>query len=942
MAGKDSGIQTGAIPNVPIDQITVHRETVDGVLNPSAGIAPVTIGTAFNPSIPDHISSIPGMAATADSCANAFKSVSNELQQAFNECRSDCVKSTEDCSRCVESSLQTAINFAAAVCSKTQDKVMSAVGQGMGQAIEFASSAGLQLDFGTPPITILPVPIEPPGHGPPITILPEPPVQLPPGPPICVPGSPLCPLPPLPHVCPDGSHWDATQNACVPDITPPPPPPPGGPPGGPPTGTNCGQTIASCTAGSSGPIMCNLPPELLQQARDMLNDQTLQNCTYDANGQINNLPCLQQVPGQPNNTFVMQTAHLPGDYVPQAYVVPCPAPPTSCGCPSPPAASPNDIKPAIAPTAGLCSPDDVVRLGDWIDHFSDPNAPEFAADAAGTIGIMTNDQILKRFGQTPKGLIGSWISSAISNVFSFMCSLADNARDFGASNSTCSPAVTKVFGTSNAMLRIIDKVTGAVPEGDLEVARMNLNYICPWKIPSTEKLNDLLNRGWIDEDQWKHSIRFNGDCHDWQDLIQKSDNPRPTISDAVTLVLRDVIDDDTYKDYLEKNAADRDEFADTFKTLRDQWPSSDETLRMATTGVFDENFVDKYQLLADADVLQSDNVKKYLKAAGVQDSLAQLRWIESRTLPSVGQVNEWLNRLRPGRTKVNDPLPGIDFTEEDAKELLKYKGIPTQFADKLLAMRRKPISFRHIAKSYIYGKMDDNDVIDAYKSMGYSDDVADALGTALIKDNAAKKNAYEGQVPEKTIRKAYTYSIVNDDVATQLLTQLGLDPDIAQQRVQEWQLERDAEETITLTKVIRRRYMRGDFSDADAHSKLVSARVDPDRIDTIVSTWREQREANTKIPAVQQLCSWFGQGFISASDYVTRLQNLGWQPQDALNIVGKCVNDKVEKDLKAAIAAAEKAARQAKQAEKDRQKKIKDALPCKPAQKPKCPVPTGT
>jgi hypothetical protein len=937
MAGQDNGIQTGAVPNIPVEQITVERETTDGVLDPSFAFVPMTIGTAASLAIPENLSYSSQLQDVASLCEVAFNSLSSYLQNAIDGCRTDCINSTGDCCKCIESSIQKAIDLAATACQKCQDKAMSAVGSSMGAIIDYAGAAGLQLGFAPETITILPSPVEPPPHGGPPVILPEPIGQLPP--PIhtpCIPGSPGCPLPPLPHLCPPGSHWDSGQNACVSDNPPPPPPP--GPPGPIPPGGNCGQQITSCTAGTSGLIGCNLPPALLQQARDQQNDQTLQNCTVDENGTINNMPCVRQILGDPNNSYYVYRPPAQNEYnPPQGFDVPCQTPPASCGCPTQPTVSTNDVKTFTGFTSQACSPDGAVSLGEDIDRLAVSDQPQSVSAGAGTSGILSSGDILKKFGSGSGDPISWAISKGISYVFSFLTGIADNYLDYAQAGSSCSTATTRILSVRYAFAFLIDKLTGSIPDGDLERMKMEMNYVCPWKIPSTSQLNDLNNSGWITDAQWRSSIKFNGDCEEWQSKMQRLSQTRPTLSDAVTLKLRDVIDDETYKDYIEKQGADRDEFADTFQTLRDQWPSGDETISFATYGIFDENFVDKYQLLAGAEVLQQDNVKKYLKAAAIPDSLAQLRWIASRQLPSIPQINEWLNRLRPDRTKVNDPLPNVDFTEDDAKELYKYHGIPERFADKIMAMRHKPISFRHIANAYIYGKMDDKDVIDAYKSMGYSDDVADALGGGLIKVNAHKKHEYEGQVPEKVTKTAYKYSIINDDIASQLLVQVGYDQDISQQRVSEWKLERDAEETIALTKVIKRRYMRGDFSDADAHSKLITARVDPDRVDTIVSNWREQREANTKIPAVQQLCGWFGQGLIDASTYVTRLQNLGWQPQDALNIVGKCVNDKVEKELKAAIAAAEKAARQAKQAERDRQKKLKDMLPCKPKAKPPCP-----
>jgi hypothetical protein len=891
-------------------------ELVSGsMLDTSQQLPAVNYANRFDTNLPLQLIVVPGMVETVDACKVAFDSLSDALQVLSDDCREACQTATGECCSCIENSLEKTLVIADQAITYTQGKVWEAFGRAIGDMMEYANAAGVQLGFEQQSIT-LPQPVIIPPQPPGIPGLPPPIVIQPPG-----------PIEP----CPPGTIRD-NQGICRP-IEPPPPPPP------PPTGDNCNDPPPPCN-----PPVPNTPCNPTQAQMDWLNSQLHANypgCEWDpAHPELGpiNTPCYHMMPGGGRNDVVLQV----DPQTSQAFSVPCPIEPEppageSCGCPVPPTVSQNEPPTWPNEPATICTVEGLHNLAEKLRRGGQNQVAADLSQAFGTQGVLGGNISLYAFLNKPADVVSSIISASLSNIFSFVTGLVDDVRKDLLGNLICSSADYTYHSVKLAAVKTINQFTGAIPTGEISQLERNLDYICPWKIPSTQQFNSMRLQGLITKDQWKDFIRFGGDCEEWQEKIIDLQDAQPTISDAVTLHLRDVIDDEKYKALLRENDVDADKYSEQYLQLRDVWPTGDEAIRWATNGLFDESFTEKYGLLEGADVLQNDDVKKYLKAAGLQDTNAQKRWMETRQLPSIGQILEWLNRLRPGRKTINDPLPNVDFTEDDAKELLKYKGIPAGFHDKILAMRHKPISFRHIAKSYIFGKMDDEDVIDAYKSMGYSDDVADALGGGLIQDNSHKKAEYEGKVPEKIVRKAYDTSVVDDDKATLLLIDLGYNFDIASQRVQTWSAERQVVETMDLVKVIKRRYMRGDFSESELNQKLIAARVDPTRVTTLVHAWTEQREANTKIPAVQQLCGWFGNGLITAQEYVTRLQNLGWKPEDALKIAGKCIGDKVAADIKAAIAALEKEQRKAKADERERQKKLKELAPCKPRPKPICP-----
>lgn len=906
----------------------------------SDSLPKLAFGTITDYTLPDHIAAITPVADAVADCVTAMNSVMSAYQEEYDKCRAECILATGNCCECVTSLVESAADIASKATGNCRDKVMGQFGKMLGEIMELAGAAGCQLTF-PGPTSVAPDPTQPPDGGPPEPTNPCNNIICPPGnvcvptdPPVCIPLVGNCPpgqhwdqstltcVPDTP-TCPPGQHWNPTQNRCVPDAgctdpccvvshdtaCIPPHPPPGGP-CWPPVGTPAGCIEVSGVCGTHQPR-----PDIGPNAYDVAQ------CTNED--------------GQPCAT-VQTCEQFNPDQPPQ--------PPAQTCCPSPqpnaPTVSPSAPSPTFSQPVEACSPEGTVALARYFDGLSDASGATSVQDISGTRGPLSSNAINRAFAGTDPGWISVGISKFLSMKASFDTYIADQYFNYIGFYSGCDNAQARVVATRYSWAKMVDEHTGCVPEGDLARLKMGMDYVCPWKIPSTGQLNNLLNGGWITTEQWRDAIRMNGDCFGWQDLLQKADNARPTIGDAVTLNLRDQISDDEYKEYLTKNSADPQEFGDTFKQLRQQWPNANEILDMAGSGTLDDDFAQKYNLDTGSDISQQEDVTAWNKAAGVSDDLFEKRWRAHWKLPQVGQILEWLNRLRPGRKKVNDPLPGVDFTEDDAKELLKYLGYPESTHDKILAMRYKPISFRHIAKSYVYGKMDDEDVIDAYKSMGYNDDVANALGNALIEDNTEKREVYKGRIPEKTVRMAFDNSVITNDKAMEFLIDLGVPFDTASERVQTWDTERGARETIELVKLIKRRFLRGDFSTSEAHTQLVRAGVEPERIDKLTAIWTQQREANTKIPAVAQLCGWFAQRLIDANTYITRLQNLGWKPDDAMLIASKCANDETMKELKAAIAAAEKAAKQAEQERKRKLKELKDAEPCRPRPKPQCgPVP---
>jgi len=137
-----------------------------------------------------------------------------------------------------------------------------------------------------------------------------------------------------------------------------------------------------------------------------------------------------------------------------------------------------------------------------------------------------------------------------------------------------------------------------------------------------------------------------------------------------------------------------------------------------------------------------------------------------------------------------------------------------------------------------------------------------------------------------------------------------------------------AKSQAACVKATRVRVLAAEISGPTAEADLIGFGLDQDQAELLVRGWTCERAAKEKRPSVGQLCEWRQQGQIDDLAYVSSLQNLGYDLDEAQRIATSCgikLNQRLfreQKQREAELLRAAKAAEAAQKAKLTRDAKL--------------------
>lgn len=129
----------------------------------------------------------------------------------------------------------------------------------------------------------------------------------------------------------------------------------------------------------------------------------------------------------------------------------------------------------------------------------------------------------------------------------------------------------------------------------------------------------------------------------------------------------------------------------------------------------------------------TDTFLELMKRQGYDTFHAESYWAAHWDLPSVQQGFEMLHRLRPGR--VDDELV---FTVEDLRTLLKKQDVLPAYVDRVIATSYQPLTRVDVRRMYQLNVLDLDDVVEAYRDLGYDETNAQRLADFVKADVATE------------------------------------------------------------------------------------------------------------------------------------------------------------------------------------------------------------
>lgn len=153
-------------------------------------------------------------------------------------------------------------------------------------------------------------------------------------------------------------------------------------------------------------------------------------------------------------------------------------------------------------------------------------------------------------------------------------------------------------------------------------------------------------------------------------------------------------------------------------------PGPTDMVRMELREVF--RFEERAQQLAE---LPSEDFYEYMLKHGYNQYWADSYWASHWELPSINMAFEMFQRLRPGRAP-----PGLEFTHEDLMQFLKRSDVLKQYREQLTLIAYAPYNRVDIRRMRRLGVLTKDDVLDAYKDLGYDEEHARNLAEFTERD----------------------------------------------------------------------------------------------------------------------------------------------------------------------------------------------------------------
>jgi len=359
------------------------------------------------------------------------------------------------------------------------------------------------------------------------------------------------------------------------------------------------------------------------------------------------------------------------------------------------------------------------------------------------------------------------------------------------------------------------------------------------------------------------------------------------ISDLLSLYWRKKLDYKGLKDRLHRIGFDINELDDLVAAF-ERIPGAGDIISMAVREAWNDAVAARFGYDEDFPVEFAD----WLEKQGYSRDWARRYWRAHWNLPSPTAGYEMLHR-------------GI-ITENDLRMLLKTADYPRFWRDALIALSYRPFTRVDVRRMYQTGVLKTIDeVIRAYKDIGYNDEKALKLAEFTIKEYGEEAR----ETTKSDVLKAYELGRINHDEALNMLVSIDYQPWIAEV----WLANVDNKKANALLKeelkYLKSLYIARELKDSDVHARLSKYSLPANEVEEYLRVWRIQRDAKVRRPTKTDVHDFFIKNIISESEYRQSLRALGYDEKSIEWYVTRSKRYLVEqarKDAESARAEAER------------------------------------
>jgi hypothetical protein len=500
------------------------------------------------------------------------------------------------------------------------------------------------------------------------------------------------------------------------------------------------------------------------------------------------------------------------------------------------------------------------------------------------------------------------------------------------------------------------------------------HYAFQWEIPGIGEAIDCLLQTTAPIEQVKCWMAVQGANFDVYTPVIDARRERLDDPELIQWMRRHDETDDSIVVALQSQGWFRLEEAQARVELYDELPSINDHLHWLQRGVFDDAYVADYGLLEGFEDRFWAKFGHDLRAQGYTKERASLEYAAHWINPSIGQLAEMMQRLRPGRVDA-----GITFTTTDFERILVEQDVAPYFRKRLEYVAYRTIPLRQLNQAAQQGRYDRAELVERWKDIGFTaTDSATLADTTLVtaaRQRATAEHGYTaasisalaeyGLIDKATANgylnpqgfdsdsvdrlfevaglkhelaerkkhdegarqgyanlalKAYELGAVTKVVATDALRIAGYGDNAAELTLNTADLQTRMDSVKLAITTVHKAYLLGATDTGGAHNALAIAGVVEPMASTLVERWALEMSVPRVAASTNVILRWAKKGIISVQNAQIRLANLGWNPGDIQTSLLE-----IEQSIQAANAAvAEKNAKAIAKAQADAKKAVRD------------------
>lgn len=379
----------------------------------------------------------------------------------------------------------------------------------------------------------------------------------------------------------------------------------------------------------------------------------------------------------------------------------------------------------------------------------------------------------------------------------------------------------------------------------------------PIKLPDLGSTVEMRYRNLIREEEYINTFKRQGISETWAQAIYKMSEVLLSGSEYIRLWRRGELDEDKLDDFLAKLHFNPVDIRHLKKTT-EYFPVPADLVQFAVREVYTPKTVEKFGQMEDLPPKFISEAKK----AGLPEEQARNFWAAHWRLPSAGQGYEMFHR------------DVIDF--ETLQMLLKALDVMPYWRERLIQISYNPLTRVDVRRMHKLGVLDDEDVYDSYRYVGYSPENA----TNMLEFTKLYNADTSTGLTRSAVVSAYKKNIIDKEELGDVLADFGYTPEVVQfwLDMTDMEIELDAIEALE-TEVINQ-YNIGAITIDEVRIRLNQANLPADYITTVINNLSAAKSPKLKLPTRTDLEDWLELQIIDESHYSTHMKMLGYRETD--------------------------------------------------------------